>query len=53
MTKSLDVEKVCPLPNHCISQNSVCLFGVKVHAISQYEALDNVDVAIKNKQSLE
>jgi N-acetylglucosaminyldiphosphoundecaprenol N-acetyl-beta-D-mannosaminyltransferase len=52
MKKSLDVKNIYPLSNYDVPQKSVCLFGVKVHALSQNEALLNVDTAIKNKESL-
>lgn len=40
------------LPKFHVSQNTVQLFGINVHALSMDEALSNVNQAINNKQSL-
>jgi len=35
-----------------VSQEYVNIFGIKVHALTSVQALDNIDRAIKNRQSL-
>ncbi|MFT6984890.1 MAG: N-acetylglucosaminyldiphosphoundecaprenol N-acetyl-beta-D-mannosaminyltransferase [Psychromonas sp.] len=40
------------LSTYLVTQDNVCLFGIKVHVLSSSQALDNVDSAIKNRQSL-
>ncbi|MFT6925941.1 MAG: N-acetylglucosaminyldiphosphoundecaprenol N-acetyl-beta-D-mannosaminyltransferase [Psychromonas sp.] len=47
-----NVEDDSPLFAFEVTQRDVCLFGIKVHALAVSQALDNIDSAIKNKQSL-
>lgn len=45
-------ESHSPLPTFKVTQPSVCLFGIKVHALTSAEALNNIDTAIKDRHSL-
>ncbi|WP_028862307.1 WecB/TagA/CpsF family glycosyltransferase [Psychromonas aquimarina] len=40
------------LPVFNVTQKYVTLFGIKVHALSESDALDNIDAAVREKKSL-
>ena len=41
-----------PLPVFNVTQQNVCLFGIKVHCLTAKQALENIDASITAKQSL-
>ena len=52
MSVSGSVGEQQPLNILTLPQKSVRLFGIKVHALTESEALDNVESAINNRESL-
>ncbi|MFT6347415.1 MAG: N-acetylglucosaminyldiphosphoundecaprenol N-acetyl-beta-D-mannosaminyltransferase [Psychromonas sp.] len=52
MSASQNIGDLSSLSTLEVTQKNVCLFGITVHALTSSQALDNIDSAIKNKQSL-
>lgn len=46
------VGKKSPLPKFEVKQNYVYLFNIKIHALTSFQALENIDGAIKANKSL-